>query len=44
MKNEKWNPNDWQGRRKDQVEFSEGMSGIFLLILTVTMCLFILFN
>ena len=20
MKNKKWNPNDWQGRRKEQVE------------------------
>tara|TARA_Y100001972_G_scaffold81412_1_gene98877 strand:+ start:623 stop:760 length:138 start_codon:yes stop_codon:yes gene_type:complete len=38
MKKEKWNPNDWQGRRKDQVEGHAimamiGVLGVMLVLL-----------
>jgi len=38
MKKEKWNPNDWQGRRKEQVEGHAimamiGVLGVMLVLL-----------
>jgi len=31
MKDKDWNPEDWQGRRKDQVEFAERIiAGCFI--------------
>jgi len=33
--NENWNFNDWQGKRRDQVESSYKIAGFSLLILSV---------
>ena len=42
MENKEWNPNEWQGKRQDQVEYSSGMSGIILILLLITLAVFFL--
>ena len=36
MENIEWNPNDWQGKKQNQVEFSTKMGSVFLVILLLT--------
>lgn len=36
MENKKWNKEDWQGRRKDQVEYSYMIAGICIVILCIS--------
>ena len=43
MKNKEWNPNDWQGKRRDQVEFTNGVGSIMTLLLLITLIVFCLF-
>jgi hypothetical protein len=35
MKKEEWNPEDWQGKTKDQVEFSLAMAFLGLLVIGI---------
>jgi hypothetical protein len=35
MKKEEWNPEDWQGKTKDQVEFSLAMDFLGLLVIGI---------
>jgi hypothetical protein len=32
MENNNWDNNDWQGKRKDQVEYSKTMVGVIIII------------
>jgi uncharacterized membrane protein YidH (DUF202 family) len=32
MENNNWDRNDWQGKRKDQVEYSKTMVGVIIII------------
>ena len=43
MENKEWNPNDWQGKRQDQVEYSSGIGSIMTLLLLITLIVFYLF-
>ena len=36
MENIEWNPNDWQGKRQDQVEYSTKVGNVFLVVLLIT--------
>ena len=36
IKNMEWNPNDWQGKRQDQVEYSTKVGNVFLVVLLIT--------
>ena len=41
MENKKWNPNDWQGKRKDQVDYANAVtfiSIIFGIVLGIVVC------
>jgi hypothetical protein len=44
MENKEWNPNEWQGKRQDQVEYSNGIGGVFLILLFTTLVVFCLFS
>lgn len=33
MKKEEWNPEDWQGKRKEQVEFSLAIAFLSMLVI-----------
>ena len=44
MKNNEWNPNDWQGRRKDQVEYNNQIGVISMSLLLISLVLLILSN
>ena len=43
MENKEWSPNDWQGKRRDQVEYSSGIGSIMTLLLLITLIVFYLF-
>ena len=39
-----WNPLDWQGKRKDQVEYSEIVSAVAVSILIVAVVFMLIYN
>lgn len=43
MNKKEWNPNEWQGKRQSQVEYANGIGGIFTALLVVTLIIICLF-
>ena len=35
MENNNWDKNDWQGKRKNQVEYSKTMVGVIIIIIII---------
>lgn len=44
MENKNWNPNDWQGRSRKQVESSEMLAGISMIAVIVMVIGFVIYN
>lgn len=44
MEDKNWNPNDWQGRSRKQVESSETLAGISMLAVVVMVVGLIIYN
>ena len=44
MENKNWNPNDWQGRSRKQVESSEMLAGISMIAVIVMVVGFVIYN
>lgn len=39
LQGKEWNRNEWQGRRKDQVDFSHLSAGVSIILLLITLLL-----
>ena len=44
MKKDNWNPNDWQGKSRRQVQDSQTLAGIAMIVITATMLSLIIYN
>ena len=42
MENKEWNRDEWQGKRQDQVEYSNKVGSIFAILILITLLLFVL--
>jgi len=44
MEDKNWNPNDWQGRSRKQVESSEMLAGISMIAVIAMVVGFVIYN
>ena len=44
MEDKNWNPNDWQGRSRKQVETSETLAGISMIAVIVMVIGLVIYN
>ena len=44
MEDKNWNPNDWQGRSRKQVESSETLAGISMIAVIAMIVGFVIYN
>ena len=41
MENKEWNRDEWQGKRQDQVEYSNKVGSIFTILMLITLLLLV---